>query len=299
MSTKTVFVILWLTFFSFLSAQAPERTKPAQEVVGDWGVQTPPSPAVKQQPVPQLRSLPTPPPMEDSNRQSMIPPGLREKKQESFELESLKQELELIKSQVARYKVIDLRAQELRLRKKIADEEKKRRREEDEADKKAREEMERKEKQEREYKEALILARANAQINGCSDVVFSKYQPPDLELGQMWVDTDATTLSNSKLRGTIFSRQWIQLRIISDPRGPLMDIEVNDRILNGVVVKNLCPGGRITLFRERSPVNDGNQMTFSVKAIRSTDGRVMETSYYLSVWDLDRGKFPTWTIPNW
>lgn len=251
-------------------------------------------PLPKQGQVPVVTPAPTktleePPVFQDDNRDSMIPPHKRRNTRVD--------DTGFLASQAARDEIIRRRAEQIDLQKEIDRLEKVRRKDEDPAARKARKELEKKEEKERKYQKLLEDAAVKAQVEGCKDPIFSFDQPADLDPQQMWVKLNAAALPPSRILGVPYSRQWIQIRIFNHPDAKAVDIEFNDRYLTGVVVKNLCPGGRVTLYRQRVPWVDDNQMRISLNAIRS-DGRITQRSYTVSAGSQRRGQFPTWKLPK-
>lgn len=368
MTKKFAFVILWLTF-SFVLAQAPERTKPASaETVQTqpcWEKEIKPefssenkacylqflaevdtqlqagvnkqglenleldgvrfakamgisessaieivrkhftalelknvlkTPTQKQEvsvpvetPAP-AKTLEAPPAIGKNEVQdSMLPPDKRHNAQVD--------DTGFLSSQAARDEIIKRRAEQIDLQKEIDRLQKVRRKEEDPAARKARKDLEKQEEREWKHKKLLEDASVQAKVEGCKDPIFSFDQPVDLDPHQMWVKLNAAALPPSRILGVPYSRQWIQIRVFNHPDAKAVDIEFNDRYLTGVVVKNLCPGGRVTLYRQRVPWVDDNQMRISLNAIRS-DGRTTQRSYTVSAGSQRRGLFPTWNLPK-
>lgn len=366
MTKKFAFVILWLTF-SFVLAQAPERTKPAsaetvqtqpcweKEIKSEFSPENKAcylqflaevdtqlqagvnkqglenleldgvrfakamgisessaieivrkhftalelknvlkTPAQKQEVsasvVAPAKTLEAPPAIGKNEAQdSMLPPDKRRNARVG--------DTGFLASQAARDEIIKRRAQQIDLQKEIDRLQKVRRNEEDPIARKARKEIEKQEEKEWKYKKLLEDASVRSKVEGCKDPIFSFDQPVDLDPQQMWVKLNAAALPPSRILGVPYSRQWIQIRVINPMRATAVDIEFNDRYLTGVVVKNLCPGGRVTLYRQRVPWVDDNQMRISLNAIRS-DGRITQRSYSVSAWDYRRGQFPTWILPK-
>lgn len=234
----------------------------------------------------------------------LIPRVVVEETPEQEENRKLREKITNLEALTSRDKMIQLRAAEIDLQQKIKTEQRRlqKNKDEDSSARQAREEMEEREKAEREMQQRIIDARSMAKVEGCGDPTFSFTPPENLPDTQMWVDVRAASFPRSKYRmftGAKYFRQYMQIRIINPVRGPAVDIEWNDRAFRGVVVKNLCPGGRVTLMREREPMVDDSMVTVQIQVIRH-DGRVMyPQQYMMSSWDYQRGTFPIYQIPNW
>lgn len=295
MNKKVIFVILWLTFsFSLLAQKQREVPVSQEDCLSEPG--NTPEDCIE----PSTESVPQSAPIPSQSVRVPAQAGEPVIKSER-ELE-LEQRLVDLQGLVSRDRMIQLRAQQIDLEEKIKKEKRRLQKigDEDSSVRKARKQIEKQEKAEKEMRQRIADARSMAKVEGCGDPVFSFGQPDNLADDQMWVDIRAASFPNSKYRmftGAKYFRQYMQIRIINHVRGPAVDIEWNDRAFKGVVVKNLCPGGRVTLMREREPLVDDNMMTVQLQVIRH-DGRTMyPQQYMMSAWDYQRGTFPIYQIP--
>lgn len=284
--------LIGVRFLKAIGLREELATEMVQEHFAELKLRNVPLPKQGQVPVvtpAPAKTLEEPPVFQDDNRDSMVPPHKRRNTRVD--------DTGFLASQAARDEIIRRRAEQIDLQKEIDRLEKVRRKDEDPSVRKARKELEKREEKEWKYQKLLEDASGRAKVEGCKDPIFSFDQPADLDPQQMWVKLNAAALPPSRIRGVPYSRQWIQIRVVNPARENSVDIEFNDRYLTGVVVKNLCPGGRVTLYRQRVPWVDDRLMRISVTAIRS-DGKISQRSYNISAWDFRRGQFPTWILPR-
>lgn len=184
------------------------------------------------------------------------------------------QEIEQIRS---REELIRLRAEEIRLQKRIEEAKKELRKVEPREERQARKEIERAEKKSIKADEVADKAAQRAAITGC-------------EAGTVEVHP------NIAPRFTINSSVRVR---VTNPEQVSVDIEDAQ---SGLVVRNLCPGGSLTIFRARN-IADPDHMNFRFLAkARFPDGSLgmdESRSYRLSSrdWSSGRGRqYDDWTI---
>lgn len=187
---------------------------------------------------------------------------------------SLSRKIEQVRD---RERLIRLRAEQIRLAKQVEEAEKALRKSEAPEERQARKELEKEEKKVAKAEESAEKAIDRADITGC-------------ESGTVEVHP------NIAPRFTINSS--IRIRVTNPEQVPI-DIEDAQ---HGLIVRNLCPGGSLTIFRARN-IADPDHMSFRFLAkAMFPDGTLAmgeSRSYRLSSrdWSSGRGRqYDDWTI---
>lgn len=176
-----------------------------------------------------------------------------------------------------RERLIRLRAEQIRLAKEVAEAEKALRKSEPREERQARKEVEKTEKKVAKAQENAEKAVQRSAITGC-------------EAGTVDVHPSVAP------RWTINSS--VRIRVTNPEQVP---INIED-VQHGLIVRNLCPGGSLTIFRARN-IADPDRMSFRFTAkARFPDGSLgmdQSRSYRLSSrdWSSGRGRQEyDWTI---